>query len=78
LDLSESRFLGGECRGGSSFQSRTGKLFLDRGQARQPLKNISKPEKRRLLDIFDRLRRDGIDHEVEIRQRLLDCLKSIH
>jgi succinyl-diaminopimelate desuccinylase len=59
--------MGGECRGGSNFNlvPESCSFTVDR---RINPEEDAETEKRRLLDIFDRLRRDGIDHEVEILQ----------
>jgi succinyl-diaminopimelate desuccinylase len=57
--------MGGECRGGSNFNvvPESCSFTVDR---RINPEEDAETEKRRLLDIFDRLRGDGIDHEVEI------------
>jgi succinyl-diaminopimelate desuccinylase len=59
--------MGGECRGGSNFNlvPESCSFTVDR---RFNPEEDAETEKRRLLDILDRLRRDGIDHEVEILQ----------
>lgn len=59
--------MGGEFRGGSNFNvvPESCSFTVDR---RINPEEDAKTEKRRLLDIFDRLRRDGIEHEVEIFQ----------
>jgi len=59
--------MGGECRGGSNFNlvPESCSFTVDR---RINPEEDAETEKRRLLDIFDRLRGDGIDHEVEILQ----------
>jgi acetylornithine deacetylase/succinyl-diaminopimelate desuccinylase family protein len=59
--------MGGECRGGSNFNvvPESCSFTVDR---RINPEEDAETEKRRLLDIFDRLRSDGIDHEVEILQ----------
>jgi succinyl-diaminopimelate desuccinylase len=59
--------MGGECRGGSNFNLVPEKCSFTVDRRINPEENIE-TEKRRLLNIFDRLRRDGIDHEVEILQ----------
>ena len=59
--------MGGECRGGSNFNLVPGKCSFTVDRRINPEEDIE-TEKRRLLDVFDRLRRDGIDHEVEILQ----------
>jgi succinyl-diaminopimelate desuccinylase len=57
----------GDCRGGSNFNlvPDTCSFTVDR---RINPEEDAETEKRRILDILDRLRRDGIDHEVEIFQ----------
>jgi succinyl-diaminopimelate desuccinylase len=59
--------MGGECRGGSNFNLVPEKCSFTVDRRTNPEEDIE-TEKRRLLDLFDRLRRDGIDHEVEILQ----------
>jgi len=64
--------MGGECRGGTNFNlvPETCSFTVDRRL--NPEEDLE-TEKRRLLDIFDRLRRDGIEHEVEILQEGVSC-----
>jgi acetylornithine deacetylase/succinyl-diaminopimelate desuccinylase-like protein len=59
--------MGGECRGGSNFNLVPGSCSFTVDRRINPEED-AETEKRRLLDILDRLRRDGIDHEVEIIQ----------
>jgi acetylornithine deacetylase/succinyl-diaminopimelate desuccinylase family protein len=59
--------MGGECRGGSNFNVVPESCSFTVDRRINPEEDAD-TEKRRLLDIFDRLRRDGIDHEVEILQ----------
>jgi acetylornithine deacetylase/succinyl-diaminopimelate desuccinylase family protein len=59
--------MGGECRGGSNFNVVPGTCSFTVDRRINPEED-AETEKRRLLDILDRLRRDGIDHEVEILQ----------
>jgi succinyl-diaminopimelate desuccinylase len=59
--------MGGECRGGSNFNLVPEKCSFTVDRRINPEGDLQ-TEKRRLLDIFERLRRDGIDHEVEILQ----------
>ncbi len=59
--------MGGECQGGSNFNLVPASCSFTVDRRFNPEED-AKTEKRRLLDIFDRLRRDGIDHEVEILQ----------
>ncbi len=59
--------MGGECRGGSNFNLVPGSCSFTVDRRINPEEDAA-TEKRRLLDIFDRLRRDGIDHAVEILQ----------
>jgi succinyl-diaminopimelate desuccinylase len=59
--------MGGECRGGSNFNLVPESCSFTVDRRINPEEDAG-TEKRRLLDIFDRLRRDGIDHEVEILQ----------
>ena len=59
--------MGGECQGGSNFNLVPGGCSFTVDRRINPEEDIE-TEKRRLLDIFDRLRRDGIDHEIEILQ----------
>jgi acetylornithine deacetylase/succinyl-diaminopimelate desuccinylase-like protein len=64
--------LGGECRGGTNFNLVPEKCSFTVDRRINPEEDLE-TEKRRLLDIFDRLRSDGIDHEVEILQEGLSC-----
>jgi acetylornithine deacetylase/succinyl-diaminopimelate desuccinylase family protein len=59
--------MGGEFRGGSNFNvvPESCSFTVDR---RFNPEEDAETEKRRLLDVFDRLRREGIEHEVEIFQ----------
>jgi succinyl-diaminopimelate desuccinylase len=59
--------MGGECRGGSNFNLVPEGCSFTVDRRINPEEDAG-TEKRRLLDLFDRLRRDGIDHEVEILQ----------
>jgi len=59
--------MGGECRGGSNFNVVPESCSFTVDRRINPEEDAA-TEKRRLLDILDRLRRDGIDHEVEILQ----------
>jgi succinyl-diaminopimelate desuccinylase len=59
--------MGGECRGGSNFNVVPESCSFTVDRRINPEEDAA-AEKRRLLDIFDRLRSDGIDHEVEILQ----------
>jgi len=59
--------MGGECRGGSNFNVVPEECSFTVDRRINPEEDIE-IEKQRLLDIFDRLRRDGIEHEVEIFQ----------
>ena len=59
--------MGGECRGGSNFNVVPEECSFTVDRRINPEEDIE-TEKQRMLDIFDRLRRDGIDHEVEIFQ----------
>jgi succinyl-diaminopimelate desuccinylase len=59
--------MGGECRGGSNFNVVPASCSFTVDRRINPEED-AETEKRRLLNIFDRLRRDGIDHEVEILQ----------
>jgi len=59
--------MGGECRGGSNFNVVPESCSFTVDRRINPEEDAA-TEKRRLLDIFDRLRSDGIDHEVEIMQ----------
>lgn len=64
--------MGGECRGGTNFNLVPEKCSFTVDRRINPEEDLE-TEKRRLLDIFDRLRRDGIDHKVEILQEGLSC-----
>jgi succinyl-diaminopimelate desuccinylase len=64
--------MGGECRGGTNFNLVPENCSFTVDRRINPEEDFE-TEKRRLLDIFDRLRRDGIDHEVEILQEGLSC-----
>jgi succinyl-diaminopimelate desuccinylase len=64
--------MGGECRGGSNFNLVPENCSFTVDRRINPEEALE-TEKRRLLDIFDRLRRDGIDNEVEILQEGLSC-----
>ena len=59
--------MGGECRGGSNFNvvPESCSFTVDR---RINPEEDAETEKRRIMDILERLRRDGIDHEVEVFQ----------
>jgi succinyl-diaminopimelate desuccinylase len=59
--------MGGEFRGGSNFNvvPESCSFTVDR---RFNPEEDAETEKRRLLDVFDRLRREGIEHEIEIFQ----------
>jgi succinyl-diaminopimelate desuccinylase len=59
--------MGGECRGGSNFNLVPESCSFTVDRRINPEEDAA-TEKRRLLDIFDRLRCDGIDHTVEIFQ----------
>ncbi len=59
--------MGGECRGGSNFNLVPGECSFTVDRRINPEENIE-TEKRRLFDLLDQLRRDGIDHEVEVLQ----------
>jgi acetylornithine deacetylase/succinyl-diaminopimelate desuccinylase family protein len=59
--------MGGECRGGSNFNVVPESCSFTVDRRINPEEDAA-TEKGRLLDIFDRLRRDGIDHTVEILQ----------
>ena len=59
--------MGGESRGGSSFNVVPDAFSFTVDRRINPEEDIE-VEKSRLLDVFDRLRRDGIDHEVKIFQ----------
>ena len=59
--------MGGECRGGSNFNVVPEECSFTVDRRINPEEDIE-VEKQRLLDIFDRLRRDGIEHTVEIFQ----------
>jgi acetylornithine deacetylase/succinyl-diaminopimelate desuccinylase family protein len=59
--------MGGECRGGSNFNVVPEECSFTVDRRINPEEDIE-IEKQRLLDIFDRLRRDGIEHKVEIFQ----------
>jgi succinyl-diaminopimelate desuccinylase len=59
--------MGGECRGGSNFNVVPESCSFTVDRRINPEEDAA-TEKRRLLDILDRLRSDGIDHEVEILQ----------
>jgi len=64
--------MGGECRGGTNFNLVPENCSFTVDRRINPEEDLN-AEKRRLLDIFDRLRGDGIDHEVEILQEGLSC-----
>src|ERR1043166_25169 len=59
--------MGGECRGGSNFNLVPDICSFTVDRRINPEEDLE-TEKRRLLDLFDRLRRDGIHHDVEIIQ----------
>jgi acetylornithine deacetylase/succinyl-diaminopimelate desuccinylase-like protein len=59
--------MGGECRGGSNFNLVPGSCSFTVDRRINPEED-AETEKRRLLDLLDGLRRDGIDHDVEILQ----------
>jgi succinyl-diaminopimelate desuccinylase len=59
--------MGGECRGGSNFNLVPENCSFTVDRRINPEEDAA-TEKRRLLEIFDRLRSEGIDHEVEILQ----------
>jgi acetylornithine deacetylase/succinyl-diaminopimelate desuccinylase family protein len=64
--------MGGECRGGANFNLVPENCSFTVDRRINPEEDLE-TEKRRLLDILDRLRGDGIDHEVEILQEGLSC-----
>jgi len=64
--------MGGECRGGTNFNLVPEQCSFTVDRRLNPEEDLE-TEKRRLLDIFDRLRADGIDHEVEILQEGISC-----
>lgn len=59
--------MGGECRGGSNFNLVPAVCSFTVDRRINPEEDLD-TEKRRMLDILDRLRRGGIDHDVEILQ----------
>ena len=59
--------MGGECQGGSNFNVVPEECSFTVDRRINPEEDIE-TEKQRMLDIFDKLRRDGIEHEVEIFQ----------
>ena len=59
--------MGGECRGGSNFNVVPESCSFTVDRRINPEEDLE-TEKRRMLDLLDRLRRDGIEHEVEILQ----------
>ena len=59
--------MGGECRGGSNFNVVPESCTFTVDRRLNPEENLQ-TEMDRLTDVFDRLRRNGIDHEVEILQ----------
>jgi acetylornithine deacetylase/succinyl-diaminopimelate desuccinylase family protein len=64
--------MGGECRGGSNFNLVPGDCSFTVDRRINPEEDIE-AEKRRLFDLFSQLRRDGIDHEVEVLQEGLSA-----
>jgi len=59
--------MGGECRGGSNFNVVPDQCSFTVDRRINPEESLE-TEKQRLLDVLDRLRREGIDHTVEILQ----------
>jgi acetylornithine deacetylase/succinyl-diaminopimelate desuccinylase-like protein len=59
--------MGGECRGGSNFNVVPESCSFTVDRRFNPEEDME-TEKRRILDLLDCLRRDGIDHEVEVFQ----------
>jgi len=64
--------MGGECRGGSSFNLVPGKCSFTVDRRINPEEDLE-TEKRRLLDLLDGLRRGGLAHEIEILQEGSSC-----
>lgn len=59
--------MGGECRGGSNFNVVPDACSFTVDRRINPEEDLE-TEKLRMLDLFERLRREGIDHDVEILQ----------
>jgi|SRR5579862_460646 len=59
--------MGGECRGGSNFNLVPGACSFTVDRRINPEEDLA-VEKQRLLDLFARLKAEGIEHEVEIFQ----------
>ncbi len=59
--------MGGECRGGSNFNLVPAECSFTVDRRINPEEDIE-TERRRLFDLLDQLRRDGIDNEVEVLQ----------
>lgn len=59
--------MGGECRGGSNFNVVPDACSFTVDRRINPEEDLA-TEKRRLLEVLDRLRHDGIEHSVEIYQ----------
>jgi acetylornithine deacetylase/succinyl-diaminopimelate desuccinylase family protein len=59
--------MGGECLGGSNFNVVPEKCTFTVDRRINPEEDIE-VEKQRLLEVFDRLSRDGVEHEIEIFQ----------
>jgi succinyl-diaminopimelate desuccinylase len=59
--------MGGECRGGSNFNLVPESCSFTVDRRINPEEDLA-AEKQRLLDLFSRLKADGIDHEIEIFQ----------
>jgi succinyl-diaminopimelate desuccinylase len=64
--------MGGECRGGSNFNVVPAECSFTVDRRINPEEDLE-TEKRRLFDLFDRLRREGIGHEVEVIQEGLSA-----
>lgn len=59
--------LGGECHGGVNFNVVPESCSFTVDRRINPEEDLES-EKRRLLDVLDRMRREGIDHEIEVFQ----------
>jgi succinyl-diaminopimelate desuccinylase len=64
--------MGGECSGGSNFNLVPGECSFTVDRRINPEEDLE-TEKRRLFDLFSQVRRDGIDHEVEVIQEGLSA-----
>jgi len=59
--------MGGECRGGSNFNVVPGECTFTVDRRINPEEDL-RAEKTRLLELFARLQREGVDHQVDIFQ----------